>query len=254
MSNPAVLYLNVKRLSNGVQFRIEDNIGEAIHLHYGDEWRIDLRVKDFLSLDKIADDCLRQLLGNKGFNLAYFDPFFLDMISSDLINLKAIQFENIKLSELLVETRGLFNLPIIRGLNKSRIFKALNGSTHELKLYKQENYRGQTNIDRVNSMKDYLSSHDYPFDNNYIVLFNSQNVIRDGQHRAACLLYLKGDIEIPIVRMLFRDDFNNVSLHPWVNVLFNWNLKRIKNCLKKGFRFVKIVIRKQLKRIKYKLS
>lgn len=254
MSNPAVLYLNAKKLSNGVQFRVEDNIGEAIHLHYGDEWRIDLHVEDFLSLNNIADDCLKQLLGNKGFDPVFFDPFFLDMISNDLISLNTIQFEEIKLSELLVETRGLFGLPIIRGLNKSRVYKALNGSTHELELYKQENYREQTNIDRVNSMKEYLSSHDYPFNNNYIVLFNNQNIIRDGQHRAACLLYLKGDMEIPIIRMLFKDNYNNVSLHPWVNVLFKWDLRRIYNCLKKGYRFFKRMIRKQFKRIKNKIS
>ena len=37
MSNPGVLYLATKKLKNGESYRVEDNIGEAIHLHYGEK-------------------------------------------------------------------------------------------------------------------------------------------------------------------------------------------------------------------------
>ena len=48
MSNPGVIQLASIALSDRRQFRVEDNIGEAIHLHYGDEFRVDETYQNFL--------------------------------------------------------------------------------------------------------------------------------------------------------------------------------------------------------------
>lgn len=249
MSNPGVLYLATKNISNGVAFRIEDNIGEAIHLHYGDELRIDLSVQEFFSLSSILRNSLNDLLGHTGFDEKNFDPIFLDMFSSDLIRLERVSFERIKLSELRVQTKNRIGLPVIRGIAYSRVFKALNGDSKELLTYEQENYREQSNTDRAYEMKNYLEKVEYPFNNQYIVLFNDQNIIRDGQHRASCLYYLYGDIEIPVIRMKFKDSFNNVSMHPWVLTLFSWDWHRIKNTIRRVY----ICIRSFFSRVKRKL-
>lgn len=256
MSNPGVVYLSTKRLSNGVQFRAEDNIGEAIHLHYGDEWRIDLTVQEFLSLKRIMQDNLNNLLCDTGFDIKYFDPIFLDMFSQDLIKLNKMTFESIRLSDLKVQTINCLGLPVIRSLKKSRVYKALSGKTKELNAYKQENHRGQSNLDRVLAMKAYLDKVQYPFNNKYIVLFNTQNIIRDGQHRAACMYYSSGDQMVQVIRLTFENCFNNVSLHPWVEFLFKWNRKRVKKMIKtiyiKGKAFTHMVLRIITKRGKRK--
>lgn len=244
MSNPGVIYLAKKQLTNGVEFRIEDNIGEAIHFHYGNEFRLDLTVNEFLSLEEVVDNSVNNLLATTGFNASNFDPIFLDMFSKDLIKLESVSFENIRLTNLRVQTKNRLGLPVIRPLNQSRVFKALSGVTRELKEYRQENFRGQSNLERVNSMKDYLNNTTYPFNNQYIVLFNNQNIIRDGQHRAACLLFLKGDLEIPVIRMKFKNNFNNTSEHPWKEVLFHWNAKRISKAFRVVFRKIKSILRR----------
>jgi hypothetical protein len=239
MSNPGVLYLSNVRLGNGVNFRVEDNIGEAIHFHYGDEWRIDLTVEEYFSLISKIDVCIEDLLKGTGFEMKLFDPIFLDMISSFLLDLESVYIENIKLSSLIVETKNVIGLPVMRSLSQSRIVKALKGQTRELEEYKQENYKGQTNIERVERMKTNISLNGYPFDGKYIVVFNNQNVIKDGQHRAACLLYEKGDMVVPVVRMQFKNNKYNVSMHPWFNKLFIWNVHRIKRGVKKILLFQK---------------
>jgi hypothetical protein len=50
MSNPGVLMLS-ETLINGKSFRIEDNIGEAIHIHFGDI-RLDMTIREFFDFDK----------------------------------------------------------------------------------------------------------------------------------------------------------------------------------------------------------
>ena len=235
MSNPGVLYLSSKRLKNGTEFRVEDNIGEAIHFHYGDEWRLDLTVDEYLNLMPQIDKCMEGLLGDTGFKMNYFDPIFLDMISSFLLDLESVSIEKVKLTSLLVKTRNFLGMPVMRPLGQSRVIKALKGKTKELENYKQENYKGQTNIDRVKRMKNKIRRSGYPFNEKYIVVFNNQNIIKDGQHRAACLLYEKGDMEVPVVRMKFRNNKHNASMHPWFHKLFIWDVQKLKRVIKVPF-------------------
>jgi len=244
MSNPGVLYLVQKGITNGNYIRIEDNIGEAIHIHYNNEWRIDLSVKEFLALQNVIGDCLDSLFESTRFKIKYFDPVFLDSISNYLIDLEEVTFEEIKLSEIKVLTRNYFGLPVVRSLQESRIVKALNGFTNELKQYKQENYKDQDNEERLKDIMDTIAKFGYPFDEKYIVLFNEQNNVRDGQHRAGCLYYLYGsEHTIPIIRMHFKDKRYNVSMYPWIATIFAWNRRRILKLLKKFYSFVKKIFR-----------
>ena len=79
MSNPGVCTL-VEFQLNGQRFCIEDNIGEAIHIHYG-HFRVDLTVEEFLTL---ADDMLKTLndiIKVDGLDINQVDPLFLFEIS-----------------------------------------------------------------------------------------------------------------------------------------------------------------------------
>ena len=64
MSNPAVINLAETETDIGF-FRIEDNIGESIHLHLGD-FRYDLTIKEFLSLSddlkNVIDGFIHQII------------------------------------------------------------------------------------------------------------------------------------------------------------------------------------------------
>lgn len=62
MSNPGVIVLASLKKPFPYRFEVEDNIGEAIHIHFQD-MRIDLTVKEFLDIT----DKLQQILDNMVF-------------------------------------------------------------------------------------------------------------------------------------------------------------------------------------------
>ena len=64
-----------------------------------------------------------------------------------------------------------------------------------------------------------------------MVFFNFQNTIRDGQHRASYLYYKYGNIEIPVIRMHFKNGKYNTPRYPVINLLFKWNSKKVKRVL-----------------------
>ena len=252
MSNPGVIQLASIALSDRRQFRVEDNIGEAIHLHYGDEFRVDETYQNFMELSGFAGSILNEMLGQTGFDIKYFDKSFIADIADKLTNIEKVEFDTVELGKLKIQTLNMFKLPVIRYLKYPRVYKALKGNKEELIAYKQENHRGQSNVDRVDSMYKLLQQENYPFDNKYIILFNDSNIIKDGQHRAACLLELKGDISIPVIRIQFKNKQYGASEHPWIAYLFIWKKERIKKFLKKIIYKIRQKIKVVLIKIKYK--
>lgn len=234
MSNPAVIELKNGRMSIG-KYRIEDNIGESIHLHIGD-WRFDLTLEELNELTSQSVVALNKFINIDSFRVEELDPLFLSQISEYLPDLKEVRIERIFLSKLLVDTR-IFGIIRYKSIKSSRVYKAYSGNERADEKYSQINKVGETNKKRRDSILESVRSNGYPYSNKYIILFNNQNIIRDGQHRAAALYYLYGDKEIEVKRFIFKDNKHIVS---WKNYLKRVN---IKNCLEQA----KNVVRKFLK-------
>ena len=215
MSNPAVIMLTNTTTKSGGRFKVEDNIGESMHIHY-DNFRIDLTIKEFLEFSEVIEESLVNLLNNKRFNINNFDPSFLHDISHMLINLESVTFENIQLSDLIVSRKGFLGVEKWVSLNQSKVFRAINGDAEENNNYVQNNFVNQNNWERVDTIKKLINERGYPFNDEYIVLFNNQNYIRDGQHRASSVLYAMGDIEVPIIRLNFSRDRYNLNEQLWI--------------------------------------
>ena len=234
MSNPAVVDLKNGVMSIG-SYRLEDNIGESIHLHIG-EWRFDLTIKE---LDDLACECgiaINNFLSGTGFNYSDYDPLFLSQISDYLPDLIEVRDDKVRLKDLRVDTSflGFFGYG---GIEKSRVFKAYKGKTKEDERYRQVNRFGETNEERRNALLESVRKNGYPFNNNYIILFNNQNIVRDGQHRAAALYYLYGDMEISVKRLIFKDGKHNVSVK---NLL---SIGRFRHLLGKTKQIIKHLLR-----------
>lgn len=242
MSNPGVIYLTNTVLSSGKNFRVEDNIGEAIHIHY-DEIRIDLEVFEFLNLAEVFKKTFNEFIDVENFNIEDYDLLFLSDISKYLSDLIEIEYTKINLKDVLVKTKNIFGLPVVKKLKYSRVVKALNGREKELKSYHQENYIGIDNFERLNSLRSSLENSNYQLNNKIPVFFNNQNHIRDGQHRAGIIYKNKGNIEIPIIRLKFKNNRYNATRYPLVKVLFYWNLKKIKRVLMIFIRFSKRILK-----------
>lgn len=242
MSNPGVIELvNVSSFKDS--FRVEDNIGEAIHFHLNDI-RLDLTTKEFLDICMKLKPILSDMITAKGFDINYFDTLFLFEIAEMLPDLMEVKIDEVYLRDLQIDSINSLGIPCLAPLYKSRVYKALCGDSKENDSRKQVNLINMTNQERLEGIVRLLKQKEYPYDKKYIVLFNEQNIIRDGQHRAAVLLYCNRnheDIRIPVIRLIFKDLKYNIPRHQILRYIFIWTPKRvkavIKSCIVKLFKF-----------------
>ena len=210
MINPGVIQLATLKHTN-YRFDIEDNIGESIHIHYMD-MRFDFTIKEFIEFANDVEKIVNLLLSDIGESLQSFDlAFFIDLAGS-IPDLERVTYERLMLDELQVDTHNEEGAVVVRPLKESRVLKALNGMTSENDRREQKNYFSPlscsllTNQERLDFNLERMKRQDGFAPNDFITLYNDSNIIRDGQHSAACLYYLKGNTTVPIRRLWFRDD------------------------------------------------
>ena len=211
MSNPAVLTLASMSAIDGFKYRfeIEDNIGESIHVHYKDI-RLDLTVKELYFIADKMGTIIDEIVNIEGFSYKDFDPVNLVGLSGILPDLEKITYDEVYLEDLLIDTFDEKGNEVLRPISESRILKALKGYTAENDIRSQVNYyksgtvQRQTNMERLQYNFEKIKENGYPVNNEYILLFNNDNRIYDGQHRASCLYYLFGNIKIKVRRLWFK--------------------------------------------------
>lgn len=204
MSNPAVTKLIRDDIGN-LRFWMDDNIGESVHIHLAD-FRMDLTVKELETLSEELKDTVNKLVDVEGFACNKFDPVFLSLLlAKKMKHLRSVQMDRVMIEDLIVNHRSRFGLLKYQKLAESRAVKALNGDNSENDGFRRSHHIGQTSRQRLDAMKDSISEHGYPYEGQYIVLYEDQMLIRDGQHRASCLYVSEGNIEIPVLRLFFDD-------------------------------------------------
>ena len=214
MINPAVISLaslqKFKNINFPFRFEVEDNIGEAIHIHYK-EIRLDLTVKEFENLAAECARILEELIDCLDFKSSDFDPMLLTTISQDLLRIASIETREVYLEDILVDTFDEDGNKIFAPIYKSRVFKAIQGAKSENEGHFQTNYlsplaNGEiSNSERISYNLSQIKKYGYPHGNELIGI-DHLNRIWDGQHRAACLYYLYGNIKVPVRTIYFRDD------------------------------------------------
>ena len=215
MINPAVISLaslqKFKNLDFPYRFEIEDNIGEAVHIHFKDI-RLDFTVQEF---ERLAEDCeeiLEELVNSPDFKVHDFDPMLLTTISKDLLRIERIEKREVFLEDILVDTFDDDGNKIFAPIFQSRVFKAMCGADKENEEHFQTNYTSPlatgeiSNNDRINYNLEQIKKFGYPHGNELIGI-DHHNRIWDGQHRACSLYYLYGNIKVPVRTIYFRDNF-----------------------------------------------
>lgn len=208
MSNPAVIMLANTRTKEGGSFRIEDNIGEAIHIHFNNI-RLDFTIVEFLAFAKLVEQSVDSLVDIDKFSSGDYDFMFLSSLGETLLDLKLIENCDVSLGDLEVFADAPLG-PRIRKLQHSKMYKALKGDERSYIEYNQENGVGEENMERLGAVFKSVKENGYPFRGQHIVLFNRQNCIRDGQHRAAVLLHLRNDAIVPVKRFVFKGGSNDI--------------------------------------------
>jgi SAM-dependent methyltransferase len=231
MSNPGVIILAAQNGHLPYRFEIEDNIGEAVHIHYKDI-RLDLTVKEFKELTDRLPDCIDALVAGTGWSCRDVDPVFLLDVSCLLPELMTVETDWIFLGDMTVDTRDESGMPAILPLPHSRIIKALSGDSTENDTHRQMNYFGikssskLTNQQRIEYNTNLIKERGYPVDGQYIILFDNETLIRDGQHRAGILYALRGNEKVPVQRYRFRNPhqkiyarYNRIDERDWVETI-----------------------------------
>jgi len=239
MSNPGVITLANESSNKGKinRFVVEDNIGESIHLHI-DNMRVDFTISEFLTFSEAIRQSLNKIDFLCGYKLSQFDEHFLKECSSYLPRLKKIEIEDIQLSKLMCivnsNYHGDLNFLKLVPLALCPAYRFLTGNGKEFLEYEQYNYHNVNNEDRLLEISDSVQKNGYPSDGRYIVLFNGQDVIRDGQHRGAILANLLGGQEtVKVMRFYFNEEKHLIHIHKSnILALIKWAVKKVYRSLR----------------------
>lgn len=243
MSNPAVITLSDASSREGKfkRFVIEDNIGESIHLHIEDI-RIDFTVNEFFQFSSMIRASLQGLDFLCGYRIDGFDEHFLLECSPFLPYLKTIEIEEVRLSDLkcIVHSNYKQDLHTLKlcSIEQTPVYKYLQGNKSDFLKYGQFNYFGMDNERRLCNLLASIEKSGYPYLNRHIVLFDGQNIVRDGQHRAAVLAHLYGiEATIKVMRFYFEGSVHLIKINK-INIksVGKWLVKKIYKKLKSHIR------------------
>jgi hypothetical protein len=200
MSNPGVITLADTRIGQN-NFRIEDNIGEAIHIHYGNI-RLDMSIDEFARLVNELKIIMTEMMDVDNFSFDRYDALFLSDVTEILLNLENISFEDIQVSELRAMVTDEFGCKRYMGLSESDIYKALHGDFEGLKRRRQTHYWNMDMYSRCTDIAASIREYGYEPDGcgTYIVVCDEGNIITDGDHRASALFAENPDAVIKIAR------------------------------------------------------
>ena len=240
MANIAVIVLNTKEIDAqpklcARRLQIEDNIGEAIHIHWRN-LRLDFSVRDFIAMADVCEQAINNLESTSTEKIAAPNSIQKQQTESGRTNQPSSQSIQVNLNPTFIRTMGqtaqhvtgarvlqvsLDELLCIEILSKnpyrwepkriieSKPYKCLQGDIESYKNYISQFGEPDHGLQNLNKLKKSIEQNGYPFNNDMIVVFGDQPYIRDGQHRAAILRHLYGNIKIPIVQLLFKEGYNN---------------------------------------------
>lgn len=136
--------------------------------------------------------------------VSQFDPLFLFECGPLLEHLTGITIEERYIDDLrcIVHLSQRFNFYRLSPVTQTPAYRFLEGHDHSFLKYNQNSYLGVKNDERLFALKDNIKKKGYPYEGNYVILFDGQNLVRDGQHRVAVLRNLMGNVKIPV--MVFR--------------------------------------------------
>ena len=197
MSNPGVLVLYEKNLGRGNMFRVEDNLGESIHLHYKNI-RVDLTIKDLMELSSVCEKSIYDLVNVQGFDLNDYDNDFLLNNADKFLQLISVE-------EKIVNIRDLLYLD-----------RKSNGILFRKKINKYS--------------KKVIESHN-DSQNHIPIIFNNDNIIIYGIDEVYDCYKKDPNGTIVVKNLVFKDGRYTVSKHPFLAYIFKWDKNRFINTL-----------------------
>lgn len=200
MSNPSVFEL-LNETINGNNVTIEDNIGEAIHVHFGN-LRLDLTVQEFFNIAEQLKEVLREIvilpnddIANYDYNfvLKYYDCWrYITKIQNCMINTQTLK--------ICCADEG--NIKKYVPIKESVYYNYYLSGNTIVDTYENENFIFERNSERADYIlniikKSSLDSFKEP------IVIDSDGIVLDGEKRISALCYLQGDADIAVKRFYF---------------------------------------------------
>lgn len=196
--------------NNSIMLR-EDTVGEdLLRLKYNELKEIDIATnKCAISLNqkqfKAMVDDLYNAINNfvtwEDFDAHNYDPAFLNiMLAEELPYICDEKIVEMHLDDLAVphvpyHPNGPETVPLRECVRVNSLRGKIDIDSFNRR---KSNHYGQSNSMRLQSILQMVIEQGYPFDNEYITIFSTSNLIVDGWHRASCLYYLYGNISVPV--------------------------------------------------------
>lgn len=203
-------YINTFYPNSSVILR-EDTVGEeTLSLRFNklkkidiftNKWSITLDQKQFKMMVDDLYNAINTFVTWTGFNAHNYDPAFLNvMLAEQLPYICGEKIVDMYLDELLVpHVPYQPNVPETVSLRECVRVNSLRGEVDIDSFNRRKsNHYGQSNSMRLKSVLQMIVDQGYPFNNEYITIFSTSNLVVDGWHRASCLYYLYGNISVPV--------------------------------------------------------
>ena len=189
----------------------EDTVGEdLLRLKYNElkgidistnKWSISLNQQQFKTMVDDLYNAINNFVTWADFDAHNYDPAFLNVvIAEELPYICGEKIVDMYLDELAVpHVPYQPNVPEAVPLRECVRVNSLRGKVDidSFNRRKSNHYR-QSNSMRLKSVLQMIIDQGYPFNNEYITIFSTSNLVVDGWHRASCLYYLHGNISVPV--------------------------------------------------------
>lgn len=190
MSNPSVFELAKIKIDDSIVC-IEDNIGEAIHIHIG-PFRIDLTIKEFLKITEKFENVFKFLLNEKGIDISEYNEYFLMNFSDYWFEILKIENREIKISELKIKIEDENRILSTKKIIESPFYKYYEKENIDLEIYENTLDIFQTNREKADTIYENIKNNKFTFDNECIVIDNEGYVL-DGEEKICSLLSIYGE-------------------------------------------------------------
>lgn len=200
MSNPSVCSLASVNIA-GNQFRVEDNLGEAIHIHYG-RLRLSLSISDYFKVTDQIISIVEMLCSEESISIKNLDE---ESIKSDLLddykNIQSIKETEMELDSLFMRESFIMDRSIKRiiPLKESGYIKLLRGESDDELYYREKGKIEPSRYEKIMWIVKQYNIKDSTIHGKKIVV-DRDGFIIDGIKRASALYYMYGgNTRIPVI-------------------------------------------------------
>lgn len=148
--------------------------------------------------------------GKGSIDYKVFSPTYLEhMLGVDIPQIEKIEYTTEKIMALALYERSGLLIPTKVRVSEFSLYKQLQQGYVD-NGYKSTNHIFENNTERMhNVMKEIKESAKiYP-----VVVYGNEDVVRDGTHRLACLYYLYGNIDVPVIRVYVAKPYYSYTMY-----------------------------------------